>query len=621
MSDFKNLQQDVCLQPEKEAEPDKICPTCIPNESYMAPNWWESLEPFLNEKTCEYWITVMVNTEGDIYTPSTVQNSPYSFKTLLRTYIRSGVRKAIRFYGKLETDEIVCASPPQEGGGTCRPIYEFDYEQFVEQREYLAGALGGSQAFDVLSINDEITSRYPQITNTNALELYARAKDYHFYGFTDQPMAVLVTIPAYIFDQVPNAPDLGFMGTNVETLVIQRQKFLKDITKFKAAMRVFADYQSFFKEMENGNLYEKESEGRTPFYIKFYSGNNGRVDKFVGRLTALLNANGFSFEMADKSNSAEEVEITFNKDDPANPFTIENIRARRKGCPYKKCSVGLDSFVKVTSKDQTMLGYLARINEIGRVVSARETPPWLDFIVKYTYPELAVNYGSNDAFEDVNQCQKAQWKKIDDFILKSSMSFVQAFAYQMNKQVCKTLTEKEEFEPKKYDAVGNLTTNFKKSVEEPFKIIDDAIGADARHGLSLEFSKTVNTLTEIKPDNILKDLMSQLNPCNWKQITVGAIKCLMSGMTVEEGYRVLIKKTLGSIGAEGLKIIIDALPANKQQEIMAKVRETFNDMPAPWESGFEAGSLEVARTNRASEEVESKSSAASTALDESLSID
>ena len=41
-SKFKKLQEDVCLKgPEEEIsqEPDKICPTCIPNENYIEPDW------------------------------------------------------------------------------------------------------------------------------------------------------------------------------------------------------------------------------------------------------------------------------------------------------------------------------------------------------------------------------------------------------------------------------------------------------------------------------------------------------------------------------------------------------------------------------------------------------
>ena len=54
-SKFKPLQEDICFKdPEEEVlVPDKICPTCIPNENYLEPDWTQMDEPYLNEKKCE----------------------------------------------------------------------------------------------------------------------------------------------------------------------------------------------------------------------------------------------------------------------------------------------------------------------------------------------------------------------------------------------------------------------------------------------------------------------------------------------------------------------------------------------------------------------------------------
>ena len=62
-SKFKTIQEDVCLQTEKEQaeEIDKICPTCIPNENYMEPDWTQTNAPYLNEKRCEYQLKTLIN--------------------------------------------------------------------------------------------------------------------------------------------------------------------------------------------------------------------------------------------------------------------------------------------------------------------------------------------------------------------------------------------------------------------------------------------------------------------------------------------------------------------------------------------------------------------------------
>ncbi len=64
-SKFLKIQQDVCTAPEeKEQEPDRICPTCVPQESYFVPQWYRETDPWLNLKTCEYTVAVTVNQNG-----------------------------------------------------------------------------------------------------------------------------------------------------------------------------------------------------------------------------------------------------------------------------------------------------------------------------------------------------------------------------------------------------------------------------------------------------------------------------------------------------------------------------------------------------------------------------
>ena len=123
-SKFKQLQEDVCYkEPEEIPEPDKICPTCIPNENYISPNWRLTKEPYLDEKLCLYMVKVDINVDGDIYYGSgnisfpslpnlfmkKIVDSPYDQNTLLKSYIRPAVRKLLRYHNKVETDEIVWA--------------------------------------------------------------------------------------------------------------------------------------------------------------------------------------------------------------------------------------------------------------------------------------------------------------------------------------------------------------------------------------------------------------------------------------------------------------------------------------------------------------------------------
>ena len=115
---FLPLQTDVCAKdPEEPPEKDKICPTCIPNPNAIVPTWYEQPLPFLNEKTCEYSVAVAINDFGDAFTTHDVGNSEFyepgnddPMRILRRTFIRQGIRKMLRHYGKKESDDIVCAT-------------------------------------------------------------------------------------------------------------------------------------------------------------------------------------------------------------------------------------------------------------------------------------------------------------------------------------------------------------------------------------------------------------------------------------------------------------------------------------------------------------------------------
>ena len=225
----------------------------------------------------------------------------------------------MRHYGKLETDEIVCASPPQNQGETCKAIFGLDYEQYVTREDQLTEEPIPS-TFEVINVVPQILTLLPQIKNTNALELVARVQDYTF--ITSQKMlVVLIGVPAYRFDAVPAAPDLGSLNTSRDQLVIKPPEFMRAIGLFKSAMGSYKIFQSYFYREENGSLYFEEAGN--PFYIKFYS--DERIKKFVDRLDSLLGKNGFDLRgfanTGTKSlNIAFEVEVSFDKSDEANPL-------------------------------------------------------------------------------------------------------------------------------------------------------------------------------------------------------------------------------------------------------------------------------------------------------------
>jgi len=631
-SKFKQLQEEVCYkEPEEIPEPDKICPTCIPNENYTPPDWRTTRAPYLDESKCLYMIKVDINVDGDIYygagdinLPSLpnlfmkkIVDSQYDQNTLLKSYIRPAIRKALRYYNKLETDEIVCARPPINPGDICEGIHGVDYEQFITQTTQQTDEPIPNYV-ETISLDVQNLRNILKFTNLDALELFARVEDYD-YLTNARILSVLIGIPAYKFDAVPQAPDLGSINTSNNKIVIKPPEFMNNIVKFKAVMSTFATYQAFFKQQENGGIYFDETGD--PFYIRFFSDAGGRIDKFLERFEALLEQNLFSVRGlmntgTDVPNIAYEIEISYDKADETKPFTIQNVRARKKNCPYSECSIGLEAFKEYSKKDQTMFGYIANMKSIAGNLSTNKTPPWIDFIVANTFPQLDVNYGSTGIFED--SCVNNKLQDMGDFILKETVDAFKAIEYRYNQNRCKKPEDIEDFNK-------TLTTFLiEDGSEKAYNEFGDAFAERARQLDSLP-KQASNAFKNIgasvsSAGAAVREFISNLNPCDLKASMTIAMKCIMASLTAEEAYRAIIKQIVSSAGEEALEIILQSLPADQQQKIRAEVEKQFGAFPFPWEPGWEAGDLGGAVDRQARKNIEDKEERANTAEENSASL-
>jgi len=658
-------KKPVCAPPAPppKPEPGEPCPTCIPDKNYVEPTWNLTEEPYLNKKTCEYMVSISVNSRGDVHTTSTVKTAGLPFKKLLKTYIRPGLRKMLRHFDKMETDEIVCASYTTDLGGVdfsntsgkdllegkldvksskyafdkkCREVIDFDYSEFIKIKSKSA-TLQATGNYKIYDVDKEIQLRYPQIRNPNAIELYARAIDYHFTGFGESVMQVLIAIPAFIFDQVPAAPELPLVDTNVERLHISPRRLHSDIVQLKEVLQSFAQYQAFFYRYQNGSLYfteddsvteapeptegfeeeEQESDERMgeKFYIKFYV---KRLELFEGALDKLLKQNDFTYYTFLNIRTPSlpwKLKFVFDKSNPKKPFTLKRVGAKIEGCQYKKLKKGLSSFLKKDLiQDQTLMGLIANIKSIKDDMNARETMGWLDFCLKYIYPNLGINYGSKDKYKEKTAvnclADKLGLDGIDDFVHNSVGKFTDYFAYVVNQNACRALTDNfdgfqvlepdgtlynsyvEEWKKNKLAKIGepSIIEEMLKDIKESW---DDINGGDYK----------------------LQKLLLNLNPCYFFQIGLKAIQCLMSGMSLKDAYRAIIKKALATMAGEGLEKVMEALPYDKQEKIRAMVAEKFGDMPAPWESGYTPGSFDKIIDKRTADGLAKKQKDANDMLD------
>ena len=292
---IKKFQTDVCEPMVPPAE-EKICPTCIPNPDAIVPDWKLSKgEPFLNEKTCEYQISVMINEEGDWYSSKGVgdamRNNNIPLPMLLRSYVLPACRLLLRYYEKEETDNTVCAFPATKPstdptalmepdwvvGDTeknCMSIYSMMKAAKIPQ-DFLDKAIREIEIPIDNSDNDFFTTQVidggiiyqfqkkseidpdARPINTDGLELYAKVSDYDLGSSPAEPMKVLISVPAYIFDAIPEAPIPETLDFSSKNEVILPGPRIKAMTKrLHEALRVYGKYQAYWWQTERASIYK-----------------------------------------------------------------------------------------------------------------------------------------------------------------------------------------------------------------------------------------------------------------------------------------------------------------------------------------------------------------------------
>ena len=463
-SKFKNLQKEVC-DPKLEPPPlKKFCAPCIPNQSYIEPDWEfiEIAEPYLNEKQCEYQITVTVNKFGDSFTAREFRNAigPETGKrfgsrdALLRSFIHPSIVLILEEYGKLVADQIICATFPGISGSADEIISQFDSfegafiklsEQEIDQNRVRCEDFGTVSIADIdpsepFNFGAKIieASSNPEIQNPFALELYARVNDFYIDPI-DDILKVHVGIPAFIIDQVPELPsreelEEEAMATR-DSALLKVDSLFGQMVRLSTSLKSFGKYQSYFYQTQNGFLKFKES--KKDFYATRMS---SKVDQFYSDLKQLAKKNKVNIRSNIPSLAllnADNVRIEFRTGPNGNPYAIKAIYAWKEGCEEKKLRKGIKKFKSIYNKRPTVMNYIAKLNDIDKTLTARQTTPWLDFLVQFTYPLVIVEYGSLNmqaVGDTLGACVEENVREfggeLRDYILNEALSFMDSLSFQ-----------------------------------------------------------------------------------------------------------------------------------------------------------------------------------------------
>ena len=310
-SKFKHLQIEVC-DPELEPPPlKKFCAPCVPNQSYIEPDWEfvEMDEPYLNEKQCEYQVTITVNKFGDSFSAKEfmhmkgAQESFSSRDLLLRSFVHPAIVLILEEYGKLVADQIICATFPglEELGSPEEIISQFDSfegvfvklsEQPIDRNrvrceDFPIASVTKTDPSEPFDFQQTIAKNglTPEIQNPFAIELYAQVNDFYIDP-VDDVLKVHVGIPAFIIDQVPTLPskeELEEEALNTQkSASFDVKKLFGQIKRLSASLQIFGKYQSNFYQTQDGFLKFKEND--KDYYATRMS---SKIDQFYTDLKQL----------------------------------------------------------------------------------------------------------------------------------------------------------------------------------------------------------------------------------------------------------------------------------------------------------------------------------------------
>jgi peptidoglycan hydrolase-like protein with peptidoglycan-binding domain len=461
-SKFLNKQKDVCEDTVAERPPPKICPTCIPNPDAIVPTWYEAEEPFLDEQRCEYVVRVNVNDNGDSYDVSQMRESGKSLREVLNSYKIAGIYQLLRFFEKEISNQVIFAfaDDPQKLKRLLRRN-RANTEQLIEK--VTQSVTDG--VFDIYSLSEGLIEAYglnAEGFNPEALELYARADDYWVSLYQTpkggEPIWVKVVIPAFIFNRIPE----GLAGDEEESDTSGEREVIIDGTKFKGKIRrlkhvlgVYSKYQAYWWQSEKGKLAFQndpiKGSYKNSFYCKIYI---DKINDIADEIESLIESQtDFKLRNRRTNRAVDKIKITF-KQRGNNPYYIKKLEVMGFSCPeYER--INLNSLkankrkYKAPFNNETALGYIANLNPIDSDLNARETPPWLDFLVKYTYPKLTLDYGNaspetsvTDGTTSILGCivdNNGGTEGLRDFFFDQVISTFEAIEYKWNQNACKVL--------------------------------------------------------------------------------------------------------------------------------------------------------------------------------------
>jgi hypothetical protein len=520
---------------------DKACPPCQKNVNYIAPDWKTKTaeEPWFNEKTCMYQITIVTNEYTlipEAFTTSDEANRHVS--DIFEEYRTQAIDGILVYFEKDNTDANIRS-----------------LESVIENEKYYLDYRPNSRVKLLYSISYEHLELIPDATDEQ--------------------------------DEEDDESETNGSNQGDYTISYDASDFNSKALKVRKALNMYGGYLKVFRATTQSNLIF--SDDNRVFHMKSYGDNGvfgtGIMESVVKDIDKFLNKNGYKLPGGRPSGLLKDIvnEISFSF---SNEYKLKKIEISTRDCADKVITFKSKKIRSLTKKgnfkDKTAMHYLFRINEMVDSLSAREPPNWSDFAIGFTYPtvELVENWPLSGNRNSAGSCIGDQLinesKQLGQDILDIDFSIADSIFYQTNKNACKGTVTQLRREDYEFNLAFNADYNTRENIaalakEQAYKnlTIDGQIFLSACERM-LSAGDTGNSRTSMR--ETFNNILDRLKLCGLKDLMVDAISCLSSDLSFEVVTSRIVKAALQNMSLNNFGLLIDNLPPSSQQQIVAAVR-------------------------------------------------
>jgi len=534
-----DMLPDVCVD---VPPPIEKCRNCVPNPYAIISNWRErnQLEPILNEKSCKYQITMVTpETTTGFVEGMTEEEAEEVLKGIFKNYAYQAVQILLEHFQKDDSAETVK-----------KIMLVTDYT------DYYLEARTGSRLKLLYSIDFDDVDALPPLPEEEADD----------------------------YDTTPDPEDKEF--------VLMAKDVQVNVTRLRKTLDLYNRYLKVFRATEGGNL--KFKDDLRVFNLGDYGDDGlfgaGILADTYHQLDNWLAARGFTlgvsfFDMFSSDELITKMEMHFTGD-----YKIKKLRIFTEGCrdrPAKTYRMNRLASLRRQSgwRDKTAVAYFAQQNNMMRDASSRRPMPWIEFLEKYTVPEIFAYkpegpIGKPSISDCINANLENEFKELGQDIFDEVFSIGDAIAKQFHDTLCRSNPDevRKDLAEMGLSPGASFTDIFNQESQAQMQ---QFFTVDEKDPIFVNMCKRAllyhgfGGMGMGSLDSLYRHGLGPMKYCGLFDLLFEAMECLFKGLTLGEALGRIVLVTLKAMGVEDFGALFVGLPPEKRAELDALVRKNL----------------------------------------------